>query len=956
MVLDEPLDVDEDLIPSFSNGADNILQSDVTRSQNTISVIEDYEKIVVPRMIDLDWMSKAAKSRSKPYYNNTEQNLNAHILPGVEILADIVEQSPKIENSSFRDLVSLWTIHDIHKIIKSDDGEFSISKNQTNNIVNKLELNQFNNKLEVDDYHSCAVALHNSPESHLDDSSVRFTQLRPVLRLVDAVSSISDPVDFIDQAEKEVMNVFSTDEKKYVPGCHKVEFDDSITKMVVNKTIYKKLKKQGYIPIDIREDGVLYARPNNPTDIENNTGDVVEDICERTIQNFRSGYQSFSNQSLLGSNIENPQSRANYNKPPRVYDVSSLSKVCLDKEELIQRIVQAAVKQQNIPYDLPKESKNQIKSINDNLNANIEKSTFVEGMAALVHTVYKDIVPRLVDKNSSNWFEKTMESALVRIFECSSRSQELLIEAMECKDINASPMEWPYKYIVAQELHDKYTTDFSRTERQKEMTKLILENISNFDGWESFTSYDVRDFIDEMYIQVGSKCYINESKLSEFKNVDLIRKIDKQEKEGNCDICNTATAQSPISPLLLSHNNFDILERDFVMKKNVEMKSVDISDTIPKKPICIPCQVGLSIRSQQFNSFKQNKNKNLHVSVHPVNSGSAASLVRFNKILNILQKRVFTDESTLDYYNMGSEYKEIIQDYLEQDQNLKSITDRERILDIASRRDAATSLFKIPDDSPESRIKSICCISIAALISGVKACITTQPQMHINHSNSQDIVTFGPRIKEFEDLINTRPDAIGFPRKVKIIDRVIRIGELTNSTDYCIKKYSGFEDESILPGSRIYDKISHIISEERELRNIVDKCVNIDVISSEKDVFARELLVTSSNIGKALSNCLNCSDPDKIEDSVDTLFEELSKDCIYNKNDFDRLVREKIITNDSGDSIEDYSSSKKLSEHISSLYAEYSDGEGLGDLRIPVKNSIFLQAVLESKREGDKNV
>jgi hypothetical protein len=438
--------------------------------------------------------------------------------------------------------------------------------------------------------------------------------------------------------------------------------------------------------------------------------------------------------------------------------------------------------------------------------------------------------------------------------------------------------------------------------------------------------------------------------------VNLISRINNQDKTGDCKICNTATSQSAISPLLLSHNDFDILEKHFVIEKDEKLQNIDLSDTIPKEPICLPCQVALTVRAQQFSSL-DDENKNIHISTHPVNSGSSASLIRFNKIVKILQRRIFTEQSTLDYYELGSKYSDIIEQYLEQTQNIESITDRERILEIASRRDAATSIFELPDDSRESRIKSICCITIAALISGLKVCITTKPQMNINYSQTKDIVSFGPDIREFKDLINTRADIIDFPRKVKILDRIIKIGEIINSTHYCIERYSNFNDKSVLPGSRIYNNINHMLKDDMS-EDIIKNCVNIDSIASETDVFARELLKITSDLGIKLSNHLELNNSKDIENLVDNLLSQLLKDNPETEREFSTIIHRTVVNTDniSEDLISDYKTKREISEIMSDLYSKYNNQDRFGDLYDPIKNSIIIQAILESKRMGDKNV
>lgn len=954
MVLDEPLEVDEDLVPSF-NGSGSSQYSGSEMTDTSVAILKEYEQTIVPNIIDLNWMSEVAKSRSKPYYNKTDQNINGHIFPGIEIIIDIVESVPSVENSEIRNLISLWTIHDLHKMIGGNEDEFSIGVNQVSDIIQDLELDKFNKNLDASDYHACAVALHNSHPSKIDDSTTRFTTLRPILRLTDLITSISDPSAFTEQAERLVMKVFGTEDNPCIPGSHTVEMQDSVMQKIVNKSVHSILKDKGYNPIDIRGNGVLYIRHSNSDRIQN--PDFIESVVSLTFSNMREVYQQYSNRSLLGSNIESPQSRSNYNKPPRVYDVSNLSKICLSKEEIIQRIVQATVEHQNRPYNLPKESQSQIDKLNEELDSmSIEKNMFVEGMAAMVHTFYKDVLPKMVRENSKHGFERTLEGSVLHLFNCSDETQDMFVQAMRNDSVHGSKVEWPYKYIIAQELHERYTSNYSRTERRDVITELILDRIRMFDNWNDYLDNEYEGVWDEFYTRIASKLSVNGERIMESPDVNVIDKLDSDRRKDECCLCGTITSESPISPSILSNNDFDVLEKSFITSENSQFTDANLKNSIPKTPVCSVCQFGLSARSQQINNYEDDS-RLIHLTIHPMNSGSVSSITRFNKILQILRTNVFADNNSLYDSELGSKYQETITDYLSNPKNLRSITNRERLLSVTSHRDAVTSSLKLPDNSQETMTKCICSVATASMVAGVRVLITKHPQINISSSEMSGILSISDNLEFFDNLLQSDSSIENLVSELKIADRVIRIGSEVNSISSVMNYYNEVEDDEMLVGSQLYGRISHMMKVSDSPSEIVRNCVNLDTIVSESDGYSMRILRICSAVSKSLSDLIKSDQFEHHSTIVDAVLDkicftegEMNRDNAYRILEDMSSKMEYLEIGELGRE----SDTDKLCSSLSNLSDELLSGTVDSNSKILsiVKNCVKLQVMLQGDTHG----
>lgn len=861
MVLEEPLDInDGDLVPSFKRGVKNIRNEGISRSKKTIECLIDFEEIVVPKMIESEWMNLIAKSKSKPYYNKTEQNLNSHIFPGVEIAADIVEQAPDLSpKDDLRDILSLWVIHDTHKIVSTNKEEFNITMDKVSRWISVLSIMEFNDSLSKKDYHSCAVALHNEDKSNIDDSTNRFTELRPVLRLIDATVSIKSQSDFVEQAEIPVSKVFSDPNKMYVPSSHKVEFNDPVIRTIVSESIYNYFMSKNYYIVDIRNDGVLYARPEDSPPISD-PDNFVHNITDESLDNIRKCYQVYTNKSFLGSGISSPISRSNYNRMPTVYEISDMSHVCLSKTEIIQRIVQAAIEQQSNRLNISQESMRQIEIVERITNKKIRKDSMIEGLATLVHTVYRDIIPKIIDSSSSKAYERTMEGAILYVFNMKESTQNKFIDLIESDEINASPINWPYKYLIAQELHRKFGT-MSKSNRQKNIIKMLLEKLDDFKNWDEYGDEKVRNIREEFCLRVVANCSVDGNPITSYDGVNFLDMMHNLDKEGDCHICGTATSQNAKSPNVLSNKEFDTLNQDFITDINNDLTQVSFGDSVPKNPLCILCQMSISIRSQQINSYDSD-NKNLHVTVYPINSTSIASYTRFNKILTEIRTKSFANKSGIEYHDIGSEYKSIISNYLRHTSNIDAFVDRENAFDVSKKMDEASSQFSLPENTKDSVLRGVSIITISALISGLKVCITREPQLFTKTYEKDSIVNYGPNIRVFNNIIKEDKSISSLPRQIKTIDRLISIGDKMSDPSSVLESYASIKEGEDMLGTRLYNSIAHDIS-DNNIRSICVDLATIDALNSENT--SNNLLNHIAKTGRKLGQMIETEDIDKIQ-------------------------------------------------------------------------------------------
>lgn len=965
MVLEPPYDHESDgLIPAIGpeDAYGHSPTSGGARPEDIQSVFIDYEETVVPQMIDAGWIEEVAKARAAPYYNDTDQTLVAHVLPGVEVLADVQKHNEDITADDFRCLVALWTIHDIHKILTPEGGEFEIDDETVQEWVDNLSLDEFAPSLTVKDFKAVAVALHNSDGANHGDQTVRFTELRPYLSLADAVMSIDDPSDFHDAA-RDVRTAFHTD-TPFVPHSHTVDFDDAITRTLVNESVRDALVDRGLAPIDVRDNGSLYVAPVS-VDIDKGVDDMLNEITDNFINNLQDSYQIFKNIAFLGSSISSPQARFQY-ESPRVYALTDLAKLCLSNTGLIQRIVQAAVDQQQHPWDISNESRQQISAVENATGKSLQRSQRLEGFAALVHTVYREVLPEIVTgSNSDPAYERTRLSALMHVFGISHETQKEVSEVLESGDLDASPVNWPYKYIIAQDLLERYQ-GLPRKEKQEKLTNLVLSRLQDFELWDEFGMNQESDIHEEIRVRLAGRIDIDGEGLNVFGDAsdanDIImdRAMCDTEK---CALCNEPTVEPGIGPNLISHRDYDILETEFITEEDGELNTVTPDSRMPQKPICVVCQLSLTIRAQQFDGFFEDESESsLHITVHPVTSFSSASLVRFQKIVNKLKDDVFSGEHTgLELDSLGEWYADEIASELKREAGVEALTDRDRAADIGARFDASASRLALPADNKESIAQGALIATAAGLLSGVRVVLTKSPQLYMDNTEQKELVTYGPELDILSTLFEGETGVMKMPTRLRLIDSLVSLGSVTDQPLNVVDQYNQLDDPHVLAGSRLFRRMNQWIDSNEEMTEAAEHAEEIDKILSKGDTFANSIMTATDALGYQLGVILPRADPNLANAVLKSLLDVLeTNESVNDMHQLRTLVLERLATlkalNIDPVELLEGGNAHKLATNIISMYQNTANGkpDQLNAIRRPIEDGTTLRAMKHAmENKGD---
>lgn len=162
-------------------------------------VLERYRTDIDPKLVEAGWCFEAAKSVE---HGKTEQSLLNHVRNGVFALAqlnDAVRQlgGYTLDETDLRATIAFFTIHDLHKLDPDRDTDpktrFDIPAEEVQDYVERFGLDEFAPDLTPRDFRSCAVDHHDDWTANRDQTTRRFDDLRPFVRIADALASSDTP-------------------------------------------------------------------------------------------------------------------------------------------------------------------------------------------------------------------------------------------------------------------------------------------------------------------------------------------------------------------------------------------------------------------------------------------------------------------------------------------------------------------------------------------------------------------------------------------------------------------------------------------------------------------------------------------------------------------------------------------------------------------------------------------
>ncbi len=553
--------------------------SDDNPDSTEARVVLAFQEDVDPKLVNARWGFKTAKSFE---HGKTDQSLVNHVRNGVAALARVNELIDNLGGYSFdeaelRDVIALFTIHDIHKLDRERDEDpetrFDIPKSEIEAYVDQFDLDEWADSLTMKDFHSCAIDHHDDKPANHEESTTTFDDYRPLIRLADGLSSCETPEEATAaKVEDAVASAY--------PGAdfelrrHVLDDVKGVLTNLVNASVSETLEAYGYEKLLVYQDGCVYLTPENAPEPELDdefVGKVFESL-KTNVQNAHPAYQD------AGQLVDNLATRSQgfygindqdffYAGPNTVLGAVAL-KSATDADP------------ESEPTDSMTETMAELESY---LPFEIDRTREPVGFARLAYTVKRTFIDPVVDATDA---DVSGLAATCEVFGVSDPVRQGLETAAEELDLTAGG-KWDYAYGIGQALVNEGVTDWQDV---RDRVVAGLDDLS--DEWPEIVETDragnlkseldayIRDIV-----AVDGRTVTDEGDSVS----DPFEEYHGTRRGKTCVLCNRGTTSSRKS--------------DMQAPKSLTTLQAGYSNHIPVdagKPdellACVPCQIELSLR------------------------------------------------------------------------------------------------------------------------------------------------------------------------------------------------------------------------------------------------------------------------------------------------------------------------------------------------------------------------
>jgi len=501
--------------PTIENASEYIeeLEKEEEDTDEHDEIALDYLRNVDGKLIDLGWGFKGAKTVE---FGNTDQSLLNHVRNGVFFLLHLNQVADDLDDrvlspEDLRDVVAMFVAHDLHKTIYDEDynpeKEFDIPREVVGEFADKTDLLDFGENASIEDLWSCACAHHDTWNAKTGRETLAWTERKFYVRLADSFASSPTPEEAVgDRGISAFDDVFY---ENLDLGYHSLDETTGVLTNLLNAAVADLLSNYGYEVVAIYQDGCVYANKCDEKPEVNES--FVQDVYETFTKKVRNSHRSYANETELAENINTVYHLGYYSPSDEDFFYAG-------SERVVHALAHKAAVDGDDDNDPSESMIESIRDAGDALGIELDETRQLVGVARLVGGVRKTIVPELDVEDEIR--------ATAEVFGVSEEFLERLSEIDdEAHDNLTAGGKFDYSYGIAQELLDRNVDgvrakDLSTKEFREKVGYLLVENLSEVDGWDSIEEAFVGDIRDEL------KAYIADILVVEGKSPNYDAEID----------------------------------------------------------------------------------------------------------------------------------------------------------------------------------------------------------------------------------------------------------------------------------------------------------------------------------------------------------------------------------------------------------------------------------------------
>jgi len=555
--------------------------SDVGESE--AAVLEAFQQEVYPRLVDAGWGFEAAKSVE---HRKTDQSLLNHVCNGVFAISRFNELARRLDayqlsNEDLRSVVALFAIHDLHKLSPERDSEpktrFDIPTEEVNECVERFGLRSFAEHLHTRDFHSCAVDHHNDWTANPDSATRTFDELRPFVRLADALASCETPEEATSPRVQSAVSEAYPGENLELRH-HVLDDVKGILTNLINAAVAETVGADGYERLLIYQDGCVYLTSGLEEPPAMDDG-FFADLSHQLKQGIQDSHSAYDDPRKLSGNLST--------RSQGFYGINEQDFFYAQPVDVLEAVGLRGVADAD-PDDDPTDSMaGTMEELESYLPFEIERSRSPVGYARIAYTVKRSFVDPVLEATGA---EMSGLAVTCEIFGVDDDVTEGLLTAEEELDLTAGG-KWDYAYGIGQSLINEGRPD-SRT-----ITRRVAGGLAEFDeNWEeTVEAAHAGELRTEIEVYLRDTVSIGETTGEAGPALsDPFEQYPGKRRGKTCTLCNRGTTSSRKSHLK-APKSLTTLQAGY--SNDIAIDAGKPDDLL----VCTPCQVELSLRETGAN-------------------------------------------------------------------------------------------------------------------------------------------------------------------------------------------------------------------------------------------------------------------------------------------------------------------------------------------------------------------
>jgi CRISPR-associated protein Csc3 len=753
---------------------------------------------VDPRIVDAGWGFQAAKSIE---HGKTDQSLLNHVRNGMFVLAQLNDAVRSLggytlDEDDLRAVIALFTIHDIHKLDQERDADpksrFDIPTEEVQRYVEAFGLDDFAPDLTPRDFRSCAIDHHDDWTANTDQTTRRFDDLRPFIRVADGFASCDTPEAATDDSVQTAID------RAYLTSDFEVRqhvLDDvkGILTNLLNSAISERLGDLDYQPLAIYQDGCVYIVPEE-TDRPTVNQDFVKDIIDELQTNVRNSHKAYSDSSELSGNLTT--------RAQGFYGINDQEFFYAGAGTVLGAVVRKAVGDAN-PDDEPTESMTEsMAGLETHLPTEIERTRRPVGYARLVYTVRRAFVDPALEATNN---DRSSLEATCEVFDVPDAVLTGLIAASEDDDLSPTAGgKWEYSYGIGQVLIEDGVTSIGDI---ADLAKSGLDTLS--EDWVEIVEEahagnlrsELEAYVSDVVSIDGRPMSASEATLS-----DPFEEYHGTRRGKTCVLCNRGTTSTRKS--------------DLKAPKSLTTLQAGYSNHIPVdagKPddllACIPCQIELSLRET---GASRREGGRLFFHLIPDYFYTPLSWRSYDDLLSN-----FSGESRIE---LGRLAEAVL--WLTGDLEAADIDGFERALfDTDTGRQMAETLdqgfdpgtqfgartlgyYKPEDNETEFQFFGVYVALAVAAYAGLRVYVSESPIPDIRGRDFQTYARIGAGFTQVQDFYGSEILLSALESRLRAAAALIKLGYGAERNDALFAKFLRVTRNQLLPGSHLLKRIA----------------------------------------------------------------------------------------------------------------------------------------------------